>query len=81
MQSDAPLRKSNTCQQRHVKVRVTHFGYRINDQPSHNEDRSVPIIQMAGYWLQQAGFEIDTPVKVRVMDGRLVLTVDETGIV
>jgi uncharacterized protein (DUF433 family) len=36
----------------------------------------VPWIQIKGYWLQQAGFEINTPVKVRVMKGCLVLTVE-----
>jgi toxic protein SymE len=37
----------------------------------------VPWIQLKGYWLQQAGFEINTPLKVRVMPGCLVLTVEE----
>jgi len=42
------------------------------------EKGSVPFfpIQMKGHWLQQAGFEIDTPVKIRVMDGCLVLTAE-----
>ncbi|MFS1523876.1 SymE family type I addiction module toxin [Microbulbifer sp. 2304DJ12-6] len=38
--------------------------------------RSVPWIQMKGHWLRQAGFEINTSVKVRVMAGCLVLTVE-----
>ena len=32
---------------------------------------------MKGHWLRQAGFEIDTPIKVRVMDGCLVLTTEQ----
>jgi hypothetical protein len=31
---------------------------------------------MKGHWLDQAGFAIDTPVTVRVMDGCLVLTAE-----
>ncbi|MCG7928913.1 MAG: type I toxin-antitoxin system SymE family toxin [Candidatus Thiodiazotropha lotti] len=34
----------------------------------------MPWIQLKGYWLKHAGFEINTPVKVRVMNGCLVLT-------
>ena len=32
------------------------------------------VILRSTHWLQQAGFEINTPVKVKVMDGCLVLT-------
>jgi hypothetical protein len=32
---------------------------------------------MKGHWLDQAGFAIDTPVTVRVMDGCLVLTAEQ----
>jgi hypothetical protein len=31
---------------------------------------------MKGHWLDQAGFTIDTPVTVRVMEGCLVLIAD-----
>jgi len=37
--------------------------------------RPVPWVQLKGYWLEQAGFIIDMPIKVRVMEGCLVLTV------
>lgn len=36
----------------------------------------VPWIRMQGKWLQEAGFEIDKPIRIRVMAGCLVLTVD-----
>jgi len=36
----------------------------------------VSWIQLKDYWLQQVGFEINAPVKVRIMDGCLVLTVE-----
>ncbi|MCU7859418.1 MAG: type I toxin-antitoxin system SymE family toxin [Candidatus Thiodiazotropha sp. (ex Lucinoma kastoroae)] len=37
----------------------------------------VPWIELKGQWLNQAGFEISTPVKVHVMHGCLVLTAEE----
>ncbi len=36
----------------------------------------VPWIRMQGKWLEEAGFGIDTPIKVRVIKGCLVLTVE-----
>jgi type I toxin-antitoxin system toxin SymE len=36
----------------------------------------VPWIRIQGKWLEQAGFGIHTPVRIRVMRGCLVLTVD-----
>lgn len=34
----------------------------------------IPWIRLNGFWLKQAGFTIRTKVKVRVMDGCLVIT-------
>jgi toxic protein SymE len=67
------LRKSKTCEERFIKVNEIHYLYRLKGDPA-GAGRPVPWIQLKGYWLQRAGFEIDTPVKVRVMDGCLVLT-------
>jgi toxic protein SymE len=39
--------------------------------------RRVPWLQMRGDWLAAAGFDIRAPVRVRVMRGCLVLTVEE----
>lgn len=39
--------------------------------------RPVPWLQMRGDWLTAAGFDIRAPVRVRVMRGCLVLTVEE----
>lgn len=39
--------------------------------------RQVPWLQMRGDWLAAAGFDIQTPVRVRVMQGCLVVTIDE----
>jgi toxic protein SymE len=38
----------------------------------------VPWLQMKGRWLAQAGFDIRVPVRIRVMHGCLVLTIEET---
>jgi hypothetical protein len=73
--SGARLTQKTTCQERRIKVNQIHYLYKLKDDPS-GAGRAVPWIQLKGYWLQQAGFEIDTPVKVRVMDGCLVLTTE-----
>ena len=72
--SDARLRKSKTCTERYITVNTIHYAYRLKDQLPSSGDRKVPWIQMRGHWLERAGFCINTPVKVRVMDGCLVLT-------
>ncbi|WP_353375032.1 SymE family type I addiction module toxin [Microbulbifer sp. NBRC 101763] len=36
----------------------------------------VPWIQLKGKWLAKAGFNIDTPIKIEVNDGKLVLTAE-----
>jgi hypothetical protein len=65
--------KSTTCQERNIKVNESRYMRKLKDDPV-GAGRAVPWIQLKGHWLQRAGFEIDTPVKVRVMDGCLVLT-------
>jgi toxic protein SymE len=71
--SGARLTKSKTCQKRNIKVNKIHYMRQLKDDPA-GAGRPVPWIQLKGHWLQQAGFEINTPVKVRVMNGCLVLT-------
>ncbi|WP_444901921.1 SymE family type I addiction module toxin [Microbulbifer sp. SSSA007] len=36
----------------------------------------MPWIQLKGKWLAKAGFNIDTPIKIEVNDGKLVLTAE-----
>ncbi|ODB95152.1 hypothetical protein A3197_17480 [Candidatus Thiodiazotropha endoloripes] len=67
------LRKCKICEQRYIKVNQIPYLYQLKDDPV-GVGRPVPWIQMKGHWLDQAGFAIDTPVTVRVMDGCLVLT-------
>jgi toxic protein SymE len=74
--SGARLTQNATCQERKIKVNQIHYLHKLKDDPA-GAGRPVPWIQLKGYWLQQAGFEINTPLKVRVMPGCLVLTVEE----
>jgi len=67
--------KSSTKQQRHIKVNQTHYMYKLKGDAM-GVGRPVPWIQLKGYWLAQAGFDINTPITVRVMDGCLVLTTE-----
>jgi toxic protein SymE len=71
--SGARLTQNTTCQERKIKVNQIHYMRQLKED-SVGAGRPVPWIQLKGYWLQRAGFEINTPVKVRVMDGCLVLT-------
>jgi len=70
--------KTINQQERHIKVRQSYYEYRLKEQPATSGCRGIPAIQFKGHWLRAAGFEVDTPVKVRVMDRCLVLTA-ETG--
>lgn len=71
--SEARLTQNKTRQERHIKVNQGYYMHKLKDDPV-GAGRPVPWIQLKGHWLQQAGFEINTPVKVRVMNGCLVLT-------
>jgi len=72
----SPLRKTKTPQERHIKVNQAFYNYRLKQQSPHSGDRAIPTIQVKGHWLQQAGFKIDTPVRIRVMEGCLVMTAE-----
>ncbi len=77
--SGTRLCNSNICQQRFIKVHQGRYS-RILKDPDHASfdqtiETAVPWINIKGLWLRQAGFEIDAPIKIRVMDGCLVLTV------
>ena len=65
---------------RSLKVRKGCYSRYIKDKHHERFDRTVhstvPWINIQGQWLEQAGFSIDTPIKVRVMDGCLVLTTE-----
>ncbi len=67
---------SSICTERRIKVNQTHYDYKLRgDTHPYRVNRAVPWVRLKGYWLEQAGFNIDTPIQVRVMRGCLVLTV------
>jgi hypothetical protein len=75
----------NSCPRKIPNERRITVGKLFYDYPPRKEDppgmpkRSVvvPWVQMKGRWLAQAGFDIRVPVRIRVMHGCLVLTVEE----
>ena len=60
--------------QRQLKVRETYHTYQLRQ--SCNDRTPIGEIDLKGHWLIQAGFNIDAPVMIRVMDGCLVLTTE-----
>lgn len=52
---------------------------RIKVTSRYDNNKAVPWVQMRGQWLEQIGFTIDTPIKIRVMDGCLVLTIEKAS--
>ena len=76
--SRRPRAVARRCQERRVKVKKGYYERPFRQQPAtepYSAPRPVPWVQLKGYWLEAAGFIIDTPIKVRVMEGCLVLTV------
>lgn len=75
-------RSSKVCHTRTLKVREGSYSRIIKDKHHSHFDRTiyttVPWINIQGQWLEQAGFSIHTPIKVRVMEGCLVLTTETT---
>jgi len=72
--------KSRVSHVRNLKVRKGNISRIIKDKHHAHFDEmiyfTVPWINIQGQWLQQAGFEINTPIKVRVMAGCLVITLN-----
>ncbi|RLM18181.1 hypothetical protein BIY29_18610 [Brenneria alni] len=52
--------------------RYQRVGYRPN-----KGDTSTPAINISGKWLQEAGFSTGQPLKLRVMPGCIVITVQD----
>ena len=68
---------TQTTSIRHIKkIKTGHFTYEYRRKTQQHTQAKVPWLQLKGHWLDQAGFAIDTPVTVRVMEGCLVLTAD-----
>lgn len=73
---DTPALRSAKIQahQRQLKVRGAYHSYQL--QQNCRDRTPIGEIHLKGHWLIQAGFEIDTPVRVRVMAGCLVVTAE-----
>ncbi len=61
-------------QQRRLKVRETYHSYQLRQNG--NDRTPIGEIHLKGHWLIEAGFNIDAPVKIRVMQGCLVVTAE-----
>ena len=63
---------------RQLKVRPSLYYRQYGDfQPRnrYHPIKPVPWINIKGYWLNEAGFSIGTPLQVKVNKGRIVLTI------
>ncbi len=69
------LTQKKTDHVRNLKVNQAYYMHKLKNDPM-GAGRPIPWIQLKGYWLQQAGFEIGASFKVRVMQGCLVVTVE-----
>ena len=65
-----------STQTRHIKVNHIYYDYKPKNANTNSVTPPVLWIQMKRKWLAKAGFTIDTPVRVEVSDGRLVLTAE-----
>ena len=57
---------------RRLKMREAYHSYLLGQNPKPRT--AVGQIQLKGHWLVRAGFAVDRPVTVKVMDGCLVVT-------
>ena len=70
-------RPVNLPAERRLTVGRLYYEYPPKQNGSVRDARHVPWLQMRGDWLSAAGFDIRAPVRVRVMPGCLVLTVEK----
>ena len=61
------------CHTRQIKVTKTYYTPKKSKEGYGADNVPVPWIQVKGYWLQRAGFDINTPITIQVMEGCLVL--------
>lgn len=61
---------------RRLKVRRSFYEYRLS---SGIRPRPVPLIELKGYWLEQAGFPIGKEISVFLKNSELIITAGRTG--
>ncbi|AZZ92134.1 type I addiction module toxin, SymE family [Hahella sp. KA22] len=67
--------KSALPHQRRLKVRKGYYDYHLSSSRyDYGGFKPVPWMLIKGYWLEQAGFGVDTEVEVSVSEGRIVFT-------
>lgn len=63
---------------RQLKVRTSLYYYHygaFQPRDRYRPIKPVPWINIKGYWLNKAGFHIDTPLQVKIEKGCIILTV------
>ena len=70
------LRKCQVCQERFAKVQTYCYLYKLKDDEV-GAGRPIPWLNLKGHWLKVAGFDINSPIRIRVTKGCIVLTVEE----
>ena len=71
---NSPQEKLSTYRQ--LKVRKSYYHYQHGDfqhRDRHVNSPPVPWVHIKGYWLNKAGFTIDTPLSVEVRQGCIIL--------
>lgn len=48
----------------------------VTELPEHPPSKRVPLLRLKGQWLARAGFTPAHPVRLRVMGGCIVITLD-----
>ena len=74
---NSPQEKLSTFRQ--LKVRKSYYPYQLADTQPHN-NQPVPRVEIKGYWLNLAGFTIDTPLSVEVQLGCIILKPKATAV-
>ena len=58
---------------RQLKVRSGYYPHQFNSNRPYFVPKPVPWVQIKGYWLNQAGFSIGTPLSVQVQNGCITI--------
>jgi toxic protein SymE len=59
---------------RQLKVRKGYYPHQYHSKKQYSVPKPVPWVQIKGYWLNQAGFAIGTPLSVQVQNGCIIIT-------
>ena len=68
--------RARNTDERRLTVGAVPDDYRPVNTERYRVPPPLPAIKLKGKWLHQAGFSITSPIRVRVMRGCLVITLD-----